>query len=108
MVSRAAREGGPSSWRTLARMPDRVAVVTGASSGIGAATAKALAREGYAVALAARREERINELAEEISASGGKALAVPADVADQAAAASLIETTKNELGSVDVLVNNAG
>jgi len=89
-------------------MPDRVAVVTGASSGIGAATAKALAREGYAVALAARREERINELAEEISASGGKALAVPTDVADRAAAASLIETTKNELGSVDVLVNNAG
>src|SRR5947208_10280241 len=89
-------------------MPDRVAVVTGASSGIGAATAKALAREGYAVALAARREERINELAEEISSSGGKALAVPTDVADQAAAASLIETTKNELGSVDVLVNNAG
>src|SRR3954469_8920475 len=89
-------------------MPDRVAVVTGASSGIGAATAKALAREGYAVALAARREERINELAEEISSSGGKALAVPADVGDQSSAAALIGTTKDELGSVDVLVNNAG
>src|SRR3954466_9194414 len=89
-------------------MPDRVAVVTGASSGIGDATAKALAREGYAVALAARREERINELAEEISSSGGKALAVPTDVAAQAAAASLIQSTNSELGSVDVLVNNAG
>src|SRR4051794_1720067 len=108
MVSRAAREGGPSSWRTLARMPDRVAVVTGVSSGIGEATAKALAREGYAVALAARREERIKELAEQIASSGGKALAVPTDVADQASAAALIETTKNELGSVDVLINNAG
>jgi NADP-dependent 3-hydroxy acid dehydrogenase YdfG len=89
-------------------MADRVAVVTGASSGIGAATARALAREGYAVALAARREERINELAEEISGAGGKALAVPTDVADESAAAALIQTTKDELGSVDVLVNNAG
>src|SRR3954470_14889886 len=89
-------------------MADRVAVVTGASSGIGAATAKMLAREGFAVALAARREERINELAEEISSSGGKALAIPTDVGNQASAAALIETAKDELGSVDVLVNNAG
>src|SRR3954471_22860784 len=89
-------------------MPDRVAVVTGASSGIGDATAKALAREGYAVALAARREDRINELAEQISGEGGKALAVPTDVGDQSSAAALIQTTKDELGSVDVLVNNAG
>jgi NADP-dependent 3-hydroxy acid dehydrogenase YdfG len=89
-------------------MADRVAVVTGASSGIGEATARALAREGFAVALAARREERINELAEEISGGGGKALAIPTDVADPDAAAALITTTKAELGSVDVLINNAG
>ena len=89
-------------------MSNRVAVVTGASSGIGVATAKALAREGYAVALAARREDRIKELAEEISAGGGKALPVPTDVGDQASAEALIRTTKEELGSVDVLVNNAG
>jgi NADP-dependent 3-hydroxy acid dehydrogenase YdfG len=89
-------------------MPDRVAVVTGASSGIGEATAKALAREGYAVSLAARREERINELAEEISSSGGKALAVPTDVGDLSSAQALIQRTKDELGSVDVLINNAG
>jgi NADP-dependent 3-hydroxy acid dehydrogenase YdfG len=89
-------------------MADRVAVVTGASSGIGEATARALAREGFAVALAARREERINELAEEISGGGGKALAIPTDVADANAAATLITTTKDEFGSVDVLINNAG
>src|SRR4051794_26994200 len=89
-------------------MADRVAVVTGASSGIGAATAKALAREGYAVALGARREERIKELADEISSAGGEAIAVATDVADKASAAALIHRAHNELGSVDVLVNNAG
>jgi NADP-dependent 3-hydroxy acid dehydrogenase YdfG len=89
-------------------MPDRVAVVTGASSGIGEATAKALARAGYSVALAARREDRIEQFADEISAGGGKALAVPTDVADPDSAAALIRTAKDELGSVDVLVNNAG
>jgi NADP-dependent 3-hydroxy acid dehydrogenase YdfG len=89
-------------------MADQVAVVTGASSGIGEATAKALAGEGYAVALAARREDRINELADEISSSGGEALAVPTDVADAASARALIQAAKDQLGSVDVLVNNAG
>src|SRR4051794_13984130 len=89
-------------------MPDSVAVVTGASSGIGAATAVVLAREGYAVALAARRAERIEEIAAQISADGGKAIAVPTDVSDVDAARSLIEKTKQELGSVDVLINNAG
>ena len=83
-------------------------MVTGASSGIGEATAKALARAGYAVALAARREERINELAEEIAGEGGKARAVPADVADESSARALIQTAKDELGALDVLVNNAG
>jgi NADP-dependent 3-hydroxy acid dehydrogenase YdfG len=89
-------------------MADRVAVVTGASSGIGEATSKALAREGYAVALAARRADRIDQLAEEVSSSGGKALAIPTDVSDPDSAAALISRAKDELGSVDVLVNNAG
>src|SRR3954468_18514999 len=84
------------------------AVITGASSGIGEATALAMAKEGYAVALAARREDRINELAERISTGGGKALSVPTDVADEQSARRLIEAAKGELGSVDVLVNNAG
>ncbi|HEX4720858.1 MAG TPA: SDR family NAD(P)-dependent oxidoreductase [Thermoleophilaceae bacterium] len=89
-------------------MSDRVAVVTGASSGIGEATARALAGAGYAVVLAARREDRINELCEEISGGGGKALAVPTDVTDESSARALIKAAKDELGSVDVLVNNAG
>ena len=89
-------------------MADRVAVVTGASSGIGEATARALAHAGFAVALAARREARITQLAEEISGDGGKALAVPTDVADPDSAAALIRTAKEELGAVDVLLNNAG
>jgi NADP-dependent 3-hydroxy acid dehydrogenase YdfG len=89
-------------------MPDRVAVVTGASSGIGEATAKALAREGYAVVLGARREERITQFAQEIVSAGGKALAIPTDVADPSSAAALIERSKDEFGSLDVLVNNAG
>jgi NADP-dependent 3-hydroxy acid dehydrogenase YdfG len=67
-----------------------------------------LAREGYAVALAARRADRINELAERISGDGGQALAVPTDVADEQSARALIERAKAEFGSVDVLVNNAG
>lgn len=83
-------------------------MVTGASSGIGEATAKLLAKNGYAVALAARREERINELCEAIATEGGKALAIPTDVADPDAAQALIKTAKDELGSVDVLINNAG
>jgi clavulanate-9-aldehyde reducatase len=89
-------------------MPDRVAVVTGASSGIGEATAIALAREGFAVALAARREKRIAELVEQIAADGGRALAVPTDVSAPESARGLIERAKSEFGSVDVLVNNAG
>jgi NADP-dependent 3-hydroxy acid dehydrogenase YdfG len=89
-------------------MPDRVAVVTGASSGIGEATAVALAREGYAVVVAARRADRIEGLARRIAADGGRALAVPTDVADEASARALIERAKSEFGSVDVLVNNAG
>ena len=86
-------------------MSDRVAVVTGASSGIGEATAVALADAGFGVVLAARRSDRIEALASRI---GGDALAVTCDVSDDAAAHSLIDRAKSELGCVDVLVNNAG
>ena len=86
----------------------KVCVVTGASSGIGAATAARLAEAGAAVALAARRDDRIEELAKQIESGGGRAIAVKTDVTDEAQANSLIETARSELGGLDVLVNNAG
>jgi NADP-dependent 3-hydroxy acid dehydrogenase YdfG len=89
-------------------MSDRVAVVTGASSGIGAATAKALCEDGFAVVLAARREERINELCSEFTDAGGRALAVATDVAEEKQCHALLDAAKSEFGRVDVLVNNAG
>jgi NADP-dependent 3-hydroxy acid dehydrogenase YdfG len=86
----------------------QTALITGASSGIGAATARMLAREGAAVVLAARRENRLRGLADEIEAEGGRALAVPLDVTDRAACARAVEATERAFGGIDVLVNNAG
>lgn len=85
---------------------DRTAIVTGASSGIGEATARALAREGCNVALVARREERLKRIADEIGTD--RALAVPADVTDEEAVATAVERTREAFGRVDLLVNNAG
>ncbi|SOX54032.1 KR domain-containing protein [Mycobacterium ahvazicum] len=84
------------------------ALVTGASSGIGEATAKALAAEGAAVALLARRADRLAELKAEIESSGGTALVVPADVTDAEQVAAAVRQTVAELGRLDILVNNAG
>ena len=83
----------------------RVAVVTGASSGIGEATARALAAEGYRVALLGRRTDRITALADEI---GNGALAIAADVTDRDSIVAAAERVEEELGGADVLVNNAG
>ena len=85
-----------------------VALVTGASSGIGAATAESLAGLGATVVLAARRAERIEELAGKIRAGGGTALAITADVASEAEARGCVERTVAEFGRLDTLVNNAG
>jgi len=93
---------------TSSGLTGSVALVTGASSGIGAATARALAAEGASVALVARRLDRLEELASEIGESGGRALPIEADVADLAAAESVVERTVSEYGSLDILVNNAG
>lgn len=95
--------------RSLTReLEGEVAIVTGASSGIGAATARALGDEGMAVALAARREDRLTDLADEIDDGPGEALVVPTDVTDRDAVDDLVETTVDEFGDLDVLVNNAG
>ncbi len=85
-----------------------VVAVTGASSGIGEATALACARAGAAVALAARRGERIEALARQIEEEGGRALALPTDVADERQARAFVEQTYERLGGLNVLVNNAG
>jgi clavulanate-9-aldehyde reductase len=86
----------------------QVVAITGASSGIGEATAVACARSGAAVALAARRSDRIQSLAERIASEGGRAIAVPTDVGDEGQAQAFIERAHAELGRLDVLVNNAG
>jgi NADP-dependent 3-hydroxy acid dehydrogenase YdfG len=90
------------------RLDGTVALVTGASSGIGEATARALAAEGAAVAVAARRKDRLEELVSRIEGDGGKALAIEADVTDQQQATELVNRTVEELGRLDTLVNNAG
>ncbi|GAA3294676.1 SDR family NAD(P)-dependent oxidoreductase [Dactylosporangium vinaceum] len=85
-----------------------VALVTGASSGIGEAAALALAERGAAVAIAARRADRLTDLAERIGAAGGHALVIEADVTDRAQAEAAVGRTVDELGRLDTLVNNAG
>jgi NADP-dependent 3-hydroxy acid dehydrogenase YdfG len=85
-----------------------VALVTGASSGIGAATARALAALGASVALAARRADRLKELARELEAAGGRTLVLETDVTESAQAESAVQRTVSELGRLDTVINNAG
>jgi C-7 ketoreductase len=85
----------------------RVAVVTGAGTGIGAATARLLAEKGLAVALVGRRAELLEENAATISAAGGRALVVDEDLADRAAPKRIVQRTLDTLGGLDVIVNNA-
>jgi NAD(P)-dependent dehydrogenase (short-subunit alcohol dehydrogenase family) len=90
------------------RLDERVAIVTGSSSGLGVTLARALAEAGAAVVLAARRVERIEKLAAELNAEGHRAVAVATDIADQSDCRRLVEAAVAEFGRLDVLVNNAG
>jgi NADP-dependent 3-hydroxy acid dehydrogenase YdfG len=85
-----------------------VALVTGASSGIGEASAVALALQGAAVAVVARRSERLEDLANRLRAEGTTTLVITADVSDEAQAIAAVERTVSELGRLDTLINNAG
>ncbi|WP_433559211.1 SDR family NAD(P)-dependent oxidoreductase [Pseudonocardia xinjiangensis] len=87
---------------------DTVALVSGASSGIGQATARRLSAAGAAVALVARRADRLEQLASQLRQEGGTALAIAADLTDSKAAAAAVERTVAELGRLDTLVNAAG
>ena len=87
---------------------ERVAIVTGASSGIGEASAHCLAKAGFSVVLAARRADLLDGIVADITAQGGKALSVPTDLSDAEETSALVRTTLDTFGRVDTLVNNAG
>jgi len=90
------------------RLTDKVAIVTGAGSGIGAAIARTFAREGAKVTITGRRKEPLDAVADEIAAAGGHALAVPGSVTDEADVQRAVQATLATFGRIDALVNNAG
>jgi NADP-dependent 3-hydroxy acid dehydrogenase YdfG len=90
------------------KLTGTVAIVTGASSGIGRTTALHLAAEGASVALVARRPDRLDELVDEVHTAGGIALAVPTDISDREQAFAAVANTVKQFGRLDILVNNAG
>jgi len=92
----------------MGALEGRRVLITGASSGIGEATAEAIVREGGAVALGARRKERLDGLASRLVDMGGTAVAIEADVGDESQATTLVSQAADELGGLDGLVNNAG
>src|SRR5258707_431225 len=91
----------------MSNITGKVVVITGASSGIGESTAKFLAQQGAKVALGARRKDRIDAVAKEISASGGKAIGFATDVTKRAEVEALIQGTVDSFGRMEVLVTNA-
>ena len=92
----------------MSALSNKVAIITGASSGIGYATAKLFAREGAKVVVAARRQPELDALVEEITQAGGHAVALAGDVKDEAFAKALVELTIGRFGGLDVAFNNAG
>ncbi|HEX5545882.1 MAG TPA: SDR family oxidoreductase, partial [Ktedonobacterales bacterium] len=98
----------PESQAGNRRLRGKVAIITGASRGIGAAIARLFAREGATVVLASRNVEELNWLASDIASEGGTALAVTTNVADAAAMEALVARTMTTYGRLDIAVNNAG
>ena len=92
----------------MGQLQDKIAVITGASTGIGHSMAVVFAKEGARVVLAARRREALDQLAKEINAGGGTALAVPTDVTNEQQVTELFQRTMEKFGRVDILINNAG
>ena len=92
----------------MAKLKGQVVIVTGASAGIGEATARMIAREGAQVVLVARRKERLDALKQDIEGAGGRAIAIAADVTSEQDRQALVRETIRELGRIDALVNNAG
>lgn len=94
--------------KNMNRLEGKVAIITGANSGVGAATAKLFAKEGAKVVISARRIEPLNEVAEEIKREGGEVLSVPTDISKKESCVAMIDAAMKEFGKVDILVNNAG
>ena len=92
----------------MSEIENKVVIVTGASSGLGEATARRLAKNGAKMMLAARREERLQELASDIEKEGGTAKYQTTDVTDKSQIKALVEATQQAYDRVDVLINNAG
>jgi len=92
----------------MQNIKDKVVVITGASSGLGEATARLLSAEGATVVLGARRVDRLKALADELTGKGGKALAVATDVTDRQQVTVLVDAAVQQFGRIDVMLNNAG
>jgi 3-oxoacyl-[acyl-carrier protein] reductase len=92
----------------MGKLDERVAIVTGAASGIGRGIAQAFSQEGAAVAVADKNERGAKEVANGITQDGGRAIPIRVDVTDETAVARMVERTRAELGGIDILVNNAG
>ena len=92
----------------MGKLDGKIALVTGASSGIGLAIAKRLGAEGASVALTGRKRETMDTAAKEIGGSGGKAAVYPADITDEKAFVGVVDAAVEEFGKLDIMVNNAG